>query len=194
MAVTRNFSDIWDRAKHGTVSEAEVAAAEAALRSSDTSDRHLPLLIIGIDRKPTAALIALVKSFLVDSRSEAERYSALRVLCRYWGLWAEFLPYLKEHISLEAFERDPAVADEAFGLMGEYLWNHPDRDAWRRLVQTYDAAVAAGQTMLSKDAYAAIFDGLFGKKETLLRTARKQFRHGDEDVMNAARLKAGLTH
>jgi hypothetical protein len=194
MAVIINFSDIWDRAKHGTVLEAEVAAAEAALRSSDTSDRHLPLLIIGVARKPTAALIALVKSFLVGSRIEAERYSALRVLCRYWGLWVEFLPYLTENISPEAFERDPAVADEAFSLIGEYLWDHPDRDAWRGLVQTYDAAVAGGKNVLSKQAYSAIFDGLFGKKEALLRIARKQFRHGDEEVMNAARLRAGLTH
>jgi hypothetical protein len=116
------------------------------------------------------------------------------VLCRYWRLWAEFLPYLLEKISPEAFDSDPAVADEAFSLIGEYLWEHPDREAWRRLVQVYDVAVAAGRKAPAKQAYSAIFDGLFGKKEALLRTARKQFRHGDEEVVNDARLKAGLTH
>lgn len=189
-----DFNDIWTQVKQGTVSERDVAAAESALRSSSETDRHLPLLIVGVTRRPDPSLIKLVKSILLGDGADAERYCALRVLCRYWGLWEDFLPYVLEKISPEGWESDYGVSNEAFNLVGEYLWEHADRNAWRRLVSVYDAAVASGRQDLAKNAYAAIVDGIYGKKEALMRSARKQFREHDKETLNAARLKAGLAH
>lgn len=189
-----DFSDIWQRAKHGTVSKQEIAAAESALHSSDAGDRHLPLLIIGLARKPEPSLVDLVRSFLIGGKMEAERYCALRVLCSYWSLWADYLPYVLDKISPEAFDADPGVADEAFNLIGTYLWKHPDREAWQRLVAVYDLAREAGNQDLADCAHKSMFDSLFGKKELLQREVRHEYRKDDPEVVNAARSKAGLAH
>jgi hypothetical protein len=73
-----DFHSIWQRAKHGSVSEQEIGAAEAALRSEDMSDRHVPILIVGLMQKPDPSRIALVEAFLRSGKVDAERYSALR--------------------------------------------------------------------------------------------------------------------
>jgi hypothetical protein len=188
-----DFESIWDRAKHGSVSQSEIAAAESVLRSSDSSDRHLPILILGVTRKPEPALVALVDQFLTAGKNEAERYCALRVLCRYWGLWSKYLDYVLMKISPEEFESDQGVAEESFVLLGEYLWEHPDRGAWRRLLSVYDSAVADAKRDLEKTAYSSICVGLFGAKEMLRREIRKQRHESPSEILDAARLKAGLT-
>jgi hypothetical protein len=191
-----DFQDIWDRAKHGEpVSEQEIDAAVSALASADCGDdRDLIILILGLTRKPTPSLVALVETFLVDGRTDAERYSALKTLCRHWGLWDQYLEYLLTKITPEEFDRDPAVSDEAFNLLAEYLRQHTNRNAWRRLVSIYDNATAAGKHDLAMHAYSSMHEGLFGAQEALRRMAGTEYRNNDEVVLAAARSKAGLTH
>ena len=186
-----DFQTIWQRAKHGSVSEQETRAAEAALRSEDMPDRHVPILIVGLMRKPDPSRIALVDAFLRSGKVDAERYSALRVLCSYWGLWDKYLDYLLAKIAPEEFDRDPAVSDEAFSLLGDYLFQHSDQAAWRRLVFVYDVAVSEGRDDLAKQAYGTMVDGLQGKKETLLQGKPKDTSPGAAQIVAAARSKAG---
>ena len=130
----------------------------------------------------------------MGSHVDSERYSALKVLCRYWGLWQEYLEYVLRKISPEEFDRDPAVADEAFNLLGEYLSEHANRNAWRSLVSVYDFALTAANEGLAKEAYSSMYVGLFGTKETLRRRVRKEYRENDPETLAAARSKAGLTN
>ena len=187
-----DFHGIWQRAKHGSVSEQETQAAEAALGSEGVSELHLPILIVGIMRKPDPSRIALMESFLRSSKVDAERYSALRVLCRYWGLWDKYLDYLLAKIVPEEFDRDPAVSDEAFSLLADHLFQHSDQAVWRRLVSVYDLAVAEGREDLAKQAYDTMVDGLQGKKESLQHGSRKHISSEAVQVVGAARIKAGL--
>ena len=188
-----DFQSIWQRAKHGSVSEQEIQAAEAALRSEGMSDRHVPILIVGLMRKPDPSRVALVDAYLRSGKVDAERYSALRVLCRYWGLWDKYLDYVLAKIAPEEFDRDPALSDEAFSLLGDYLFQHADQAGWRRLLSVYDLAVAEGREDLRKQAYGTMVDGLLGKKESLRRGSRKDSSSEVTQVVGAARSKAGLT-
>src|SRR5271154_4690419 len=99
-----DFHSIWQRAKHGSVSEQETRGAAAALRSEGMTDRHVPILILGLMQKPNPSRIALMDAFLRSGKVDAERYSALRVLCRYWGLWDKYLDYLLAKIAPEEFD------------------------------------------------------------------------------------------
>ena len=120
-------------------------------------------------QKPDSSRIALMDAFLRSGKVDAERHSALRVLCRYWGLWDTYLDYLLAKIAPEEFDRDPAVLDEAFSLLGGYLFQHSDQEGWRRLVFVYDLAVAEGREDLAKKAYGTVVDGLQGKTKSLLQ-------------------------
>jgi hypothetical protein len=188
-----DFQSIWQRAKHGAVSEAEISAAESAL-SSNLPDRHLPTLIVGLKRRSSPALIALLDDLLAHGRVEEERYCALRVLCRYWGLWDRYLPYLATKISPAEFERDPDVSQEALALVGEYLWKHPDKEFWHKLVSTYEAAAAASQEDLMKAAFESLYVGLHGSNEALQRKIKPQQGETPAEVLAAARAKGGLGH
>lgn len=188
-----DFQNIWHNVSHGQhVSEQELSAAESALRSADRGDRHLPILIVGVARKPEPSLIALMEGFLGPGHVDAERYCALRVLCRYWGLWDRYLPNLLSKTSPEEFEKDPAISDEAFTLMGEYLSSHADRTAWRHLVAVYDSAVKSHNDDLAADAYSSIYRAVLGGKAMLRREASEDRKH-DPQVLAAARSNAGLT-
>jgi hypothetical protein len=187
-----DFHSIWQRAKHGSVSEQEIRATEAALRSEDMSDRHVPILIVGLMLKPDPSRIALMDAFLRSGKVDAERYSALRVLCRYWGLWDKYLDYLLAKIAPEEFDRDPTVSDEAFSLLGDYLFQHSDQAGWRRLVFVYDLAVAEGREDLAKQAFDTMVDGFQGKKKSLLQGEPTSTSPGAAQVIAAARSKAGL--
>src|SRR5581483_3067344 len=103
-----DIQDIWERARHGEpVSEQEIHAVESALRAYEATDeRDLLILILGLTRKPTPSLVTLLEGFLVDGRTDAERHSALKTLCRFWGLWEQYLDYLLKKITPEEFDRD----------------------------------------------------------------------------------------
>jgi hypothetical protein len=149
---TVDIRELWRRRKHGSISEREIVEVELVMVSNSLPDRHLAILIVGLSRKPTPARIRVMKDFLTNGRTDEERYCALRVLCRYWQLWRDFLAYLFEKTSAVALDHDPAVSDEAFSLLGEYLSKHSDRNAWLHLITLYDAAMASGASQLAKTA------------------------------------------
>jgi len=152
------------------------------------------MLIVGVTRRAEPSLVALMQTFLTTASLDTERATALKVLCRYWGLWDQFLDYVMDNISPETFDAYPMVADQAFNLLGEYLSGHLNRKAWGRLVGIYEGARAASNEELTKAAYASIHVGLVGPKEALRQRLKKEFRENDSQVLAEARSKVGLVN
>jgi len=130
--------------------------------------------------------------YLHNGNTDAERYSALRVLCQYWGLWDAYLQYLFTKIEPDAWENDYALADEATNLLGRYLCsNGEDKSAWGKLVEVYDDAIAIDDSEKADTAYSAMFVALRGEQEKL-RTQLSSNTTRDESVIRAAREMARL--
>ena len=130
--------------------------------------------------------------YLRSGKTDAERYSALRVLCRYWGLWDAYLPYLFSKIEPKAWGNDYALADEATNLLGGYLrLKGEDKVAWAKLLEVYDNAIATGDSDKVERAYSAVFVALKGEHEGL-RAQLTPKAARDEGVILAARGRAQL--
>lgn len=183
MTRTLDLEHLWDTAKHGNVSESDIVACERLLENPTSEDLHLAVLVVGVSREPDARRQKMVEMYLRNGRNDAERYSALRVLCRYWHLWGTYLPDLYFLSQPSAWEDDYAVAEEATQLLGEYLHGHDDKEAWRKLLEIYDDAVRHEDSIKADVAYSAIFVGLNGSEKAL----RAQLR--DELVVDGAVLR-----
>lgn len=188
-----DLDEIWQRAKQGeSISEQEIVAAERILRSEWSPKRDLAILIVGVTRNQTPLLISMVEGILRGSSDDTERRSSLKVLCRYWGLWGQYLEYVLQKISPAEFESDPEVSREAFNLVGDYLSNFSNSKVWRRVFEVYQTGMSTGKVDLAREAYSALYVGVVGSKETLLRQIQKKYRENDEDVLGLARIKARL--
>jgi hypothetical protein len=189
MTQTVDLEHLWDTAKHGKVAESDIVACERLLENRPSQDLHLAVLVVGLLRKPDAHRQKLIETYLRGGRSDAERYSALRVLCRYWSLWGVYLPDLYALSRPSAWDSDYATAEEATQLLGEYLYGYPDSEAWGKLLETYDHAVQHEDTLMADTAYAAIYVGLNGSKKALQAQLSDDLVV-DDAVLDAARARS----
>jgi hypothetical protein len=188
-----NLRDLWDRVKHGKYSEEELAACERLLENPGVDDLHVAILIVGVARRPNPRLVRIIDAYLRNGKTDAERYTALKILCRYWRLWDEYLPFLYAKVQEDAWESDYALADEAMTLLGDYLFRHEqNKEAWRKLVDVYDAAVNRGDTLVANIVSNAAAVALHGSEKALRAEVAGQPMPQDE-VMQAARERARLT-
>jgi hypothetical protein len=192
MTNTLDLERLWDAVKHGGISERSLDACEHLLENPRSTDLHLAILIVGVGRKPDDRRVKIMDMYLRNGKTDAERYSALRVLCQYWGLWDAYLQYLFSKAEPEAWESDYALADEATNLLGRYLClKGEDKSAWGKLVEVYDDAIAIDDTEKADTAYNAMFVALRGEQEKL-RTQLSRDATRDEGVIRAARERALL--
>lgn len=191
MKPTLDLQNVWNAVKRGgKVAERELAACEQLLETRPPGDLYLAILIVGVARRPDDRRIGIVESYLRNGRTDAERYAALRVLCRYWELWERYLPDLFAKTAPAAWENDYALADEATTLLGEYLQRQTeDNVAWGRLVEVYDHANSIGDTQQADAAYHALFVAIKGSHEKL-RAQLSNDDAKDASVILAARDKA----
>ncbi len=86
-----------------------------------------------------------MEAYLREGSLEAERYAAMRVLCRYWGLWPDYLSHLFVKVQTPSWEMEYAVAEEATRLLGDFLQVNPapalTKGAWLALLGVYHDAV-----------------------------------------------------
>jgi hypothetical protein len=167
MTRTLNLERLWDKAKHASVSESDIVACEHLLENPTSEDLPLAVLVVGLTRKADERRQKIVERYFRGGRNDAERYSALRVLCRYWQLWGAYLPDLYSLTQPSHWDDDYATAEEATQLLGEYLYGHDDKEAWRKLLEIYDHAVEHEDTLKAGIAYSAIFVGLNGSEKAL---------------------------
>ena len=192
MSNTLDLQQLWDTVKHGKISERDLQACELLLENPRSTDLHLAILIVGVGRKPDERRVKIIDMYLHNGKTDAERYSALRVLCLYWGLWDDYLQYLFSKVEPEAWESDYALADEATRLLGKYLGTRcDDKSVWGKLVEVYDDGVEAGDSDKADTAYEAILVALLGERETL-RAQLSGNTVKDENVIRAARERAQL--
>jgi hypothetical protein len=191
MTAAPDLPKLWHKAKHATLSEQEVAACERVLENPQAEDVHLAILIVGVSRRPTDRLVKIVDAYLRDGKSDEERYSAMRTLCSYWGLWQHYLPYLYSKMEEGEWEDDYALADEATQLTGRYLaQNGDDAGGWRKLLEVYDAAVARNDAAAAGLAENAMMVALSGSSEAL-RTQINREPLADDAIVREARVRAG---
>lgn len=189
---TLDLQRLWDTVKHGRISERSLAACEHLLKNPRSTDLHLAILIVGVSRKPDDRRVKIMDMYLHNGKTDAERYSALRVLCQYWGLWDAYLQYLFAKVEPEAWESDYALADEATNLLGRYLCSKgEDKNAWEKLIEVYDDAIAIDDSEKADTAYNAMFVALRGEQEKL-RAQLSGNDTRDEGVIRAARERAQL--
>ncbi|WP_405059846.1 hypothetical protein OG474_44950 [Kribbella sp. NBC_01505] len=126
------------------MSEAEVDAVAGALRDDAMPGSAYSLIHI-LGRAQAVRHRELVAGFLQSPGDPDLARIALKSLCSYWGLTAEYLPQVIEFVRGVEWDEEPcSVRPIAMSVLGAHLTDHPDPALTRLLLDVAAESGSAG--------------------------------------------------
>ena len=151
--MTPSDEELLDRAKWGTVSDAELTRVAERLASTDPGGDPYTLLHI-LGKAGAMKYRALVESFLQRRDDPMLARLALQILGGFWGETDRYVSTLVEFAQGVAWDTENDVRQIALSLLGGHIRKHGDIAAISVLLRVLDDQ--AVDTIVRDEAYFAL--------------------------------------
>lgn len=166
-----NTKELVKKATEGKLSPRELAEVVTCLET-ETCDPYEALLVIG--RSGALEYRTVVEKYLRARHAPMLARLALMILCRYWGLSAEYTAELRAFIQKLEWDEEEDVRLLAIAIVGSLLAQHRDDNFLRLLIDIFHDRSGSDSQMIREEAYCALALA-YGKSPRDLPQASRHF-------------------